>query len=93
MNSIVDWVRAQLGRRGSAIASGSVYGGGTGASIPVTFPPGLFTAAPNVVASLVSGAGAHNYNAARIYNVTTSGCTLFVSNGANATYHWIAVQS
>ena len=92
LNEIVTWAKRQLSRRGTAVAAGTVLGGGTGASIAVTFPAGRFSEAPLVVAALVSASGSHNYNAVRVYNVTTTGCSLLVSNGASGSYSWIAVQ-
>lgn len=92
LNAVVQWVQGMLGFR-PPTAAGTVSGGGSSATVlNVTFPSGRFTAPPVVVVTLASASGAHNWNAPRVYNITATGCSLFVNNGASATYNWVAVQ-
>lgn len=75
-----------------AMASGTVtIGTGGSQTATVSLPSGRFTAPPIVVACINSGSGDVNWNAVKVYNVTSTSFGVFSNTGSPAPVNWIAM--
>lgn len=76
-----------------AMASGTVtVGTGGSQTAVVSFPSGRFTRPPVVVACVNSGSGDVNWNAVKVYNVTSTSFGVFSNTGSAAPINWIAME-
>lgn len=77
-----------------AIASGTVTSSSAGPAVfTIQFPPGRFSSAPRVVASVRSASGDFTWDTPKPYNVTATQFQMFVKNGRGCDFDWIAIEN
>lgn len=76
-----------------AMASGTAtVGTGGSQTAVVPLPSGRFSSPPIVVACINSGSGDVNWNAVKVYNVTSTSFGVFSNTGSAAPINWIAME-
>ena len=89
-----EWVPTALPRIWAGVAEGGQRTGGTYYNVAITFPAGLFTEPPMVVAQVNNHAGGSAQLQVLTNLITASGCTVgfFLATGGTLDGHWCIAE-